>query len=361
MPEDNKTSGRKRQPSWLTGEESDAPASSGGRATAEATAEVPTEAPTGDKAGGGRRRAPLSDDTDEMPTARKVLSEEHSGNGPEGGMDRVTAIVDRIAAPPGEDRARPEQRTEGNSPAEILQRLRANPAPAMLALLILAVLTVLIWFMFLRGGEEAKTPEAGNSDGRQVAPMAAKPSSSVGGVDDTGVIFGSLDENGDKASLQGAGLQWDGSVSKKEDGAGETITLEGPTAAQIERGFKVKDSEVESGVYALAQDDGSVLHVDTHTYKLAPENATGMPVEDQMTLGTIFDLEDGSLHQAGFYVDRYESGSQTVLRKYFPGPDFSEQDSYEVSFNAPKGTPVPLLVGYRANGQENQQTKQGEE
>ena len=358
MPDDSKPPGRKRQPSWLTGEEPGVPVGMGGQVTAEASVSEPAsgDEPRDERRGGGQR-GPLSDDIDEMSTTRKVLSEEPSGAQPsEEGMDRVTAVMDRISAPPGGDWAGSKQPSGGNSPAEILQRLRTNPAPAMLALLVLAVLAIFLWFMFLRGGGETNAPEAGGADGRQEEPLAAKPSPSAGGVDETGVVFSSLDESGDKASLQGAGLEWDGSVVKKEDGAGETITLEGPTAAQIERGFKVKDSEVESGVYALAQDDGSVLHVATHTYKLAPEQDSE-DIQDEITLGTIFDIEKGSLRQSGFYIDRYDSGSQKVLRKYFRGPGFSEKNSYEVSFNAPKGTPVPLLVGYH----ENKETEQRKE
>ena len=355
MPDDTKQPGRKRQPSWLTGEESSVPAGTGGRATAEATTEATvTEPDSVDEPGSGGRRGPLSDETDGMHITRKVLSEEPSGAQPsEGGIDRITASH-------GGDRTGSKQRSGGTSLAGILQRLRTNPAPALLVLLVLAILAIFLWFMFLRGGGETNAPEAGGADGRQEAPLAAKPSPSAGVVDETGVVFSSLDEGGDKASLQGAGLEWDGSVVKKEDGAGETITLEGPTAAQIERGFKVQDSEVESGVYALAQDDGSVLHVATHTYKLAPEQDSE-DIQDEITLGTIFDIEKGSLRQSGFYIDRYESGSQKVLRKYFRGPDFSEKNSYEVSFNAPKGTPVPLLVGYHENGQENKQTEQRKE
>lgn len=361
MPDDTKPPGRKRQPSWLTGEEPDAPAGMGGQVTAEAPVSEPAsgDEPHDERRGRGRR-GPLSDDTDEMSTTRTILSEEPSGRAPEEGMDRVTAAMDRISAPPGEDRTGNKQRSGSTSPAEILQRLRTNPAPALLALLVLAVLAIFLWFMFLRGGGETNAPEAGGADGRQEAPLAAKPSPSAGGVDETGVVFSSLDESGDKASLQGAGLEWDGSISKKENGAGETITLEGPTAAQIERGFEVKDSEVESGVYALAQYDGSVLHVATHTYKLAPEQVSG-EIQDEITLGTIFDLEKGSLRQSGFYIDRYESGSQKVFRKYFHGPDFSEKNSYKVSFDAPKGTPVPLLVGYHEDGQKNRQTDAGKE
>ena len=143
-----------------------------------------------------------------------------------------------------------------------------------MALLVLVVLLVVFWFVFLRGGGETNETPTDQGSGEEKAPLAAQPSPEAGGVDNTGIVFGRLDEGGDKATLQGAGLDWEGSITPKDDGAGETITLEGPTAAQVERGFEVENSDVDSGVYALAQDDGSVL-ARQHPYLPARFSAAG--------------------------------------------------------------------------------------
>ena len=347
----------KKKPSWLTGEE-------GG-----------PQGPRQTRMPGSSGNGPLADDdTSEIPVAdheseeRLVTGSRTSG---EGGT--ATAAVPRStttrtsAVPNGPEgvQAGDKPPSGGNSPAELLGRLRANPGPALLALLVLVVLLVAFWFLFLRGGGEAAQSPTDEESGDGQAPLAAQPSPEAGGVDETGIVFSGLQEGGDTATLQGAGLDWEGTITEKEGDAGETITLEGPTAAQVERGFEVDNTDVDSGVYAVGQDDGSVLHVATHTFQLVSEQQDKEADEQivrEITYGTIFDLEEGDLQQSGFYVDRHpEQGSAKTLRTYYKAPDFDPEDSYEVSFNARKGTPVPLLVGYRDGEQENQQGNGGEE
>lgn len=343
----------KKKPAWLTGEEADAP--------------EPRRSPA------GRRKGTLAeDDMSEIPATDNPAAEDEASerlvSSPRSG-DTATATIPRVtptraSGEPGGVRAGAQARSGGSSPAEIVRRLRTNPGPALLALLVLVVLCAVLWFVFLRGGGEANETPTDSGSGGEEAPLGAQPSPEAGGVDETGIVFSNLDENGATATLQGAGLQWEGSITKKDDGAGETLTLEGPTAAQIERGFEVDNSDIDSGVYALAQDDGSVLHVATHTYQLVTqqqEEEADEEIEREITLGTIFDLEGGNLRQSGFYVDRYEPGAPKILRTYYPGPDFDEQSSYDVTYNSPKGTPVPLLVGYREEGQVDQQSNEGEE
>lgn len=349
---------QKKKPDWLTGEEADAP--------------KPQSGPT------GQQKGPLAeDDTGEIPesnnpdveeeASERLVSRPRPDNTATETIPRVTPTQASEAAggTPDDVRTGGQARSGGNSPLEIVQRLRANPAPALLVLLVLVVLLGVFWFVFLRGGGETNEAPTDKGSGGGDAPLAAQPSPEAGGVDNTGIIFSSLEEDGDNASLQGAGLDWDGSVTKKDAGAGETLTLEGPTAAQVERGFEVDNSDIDSGVYALAQDDGSVLHVATHTYQLVAQqedNEADEQIEEEITFGTIFDLEGGNLSQPSFYIDRHpEPGSPKTHRTYYKGPDFNPKDSYEVTFNAPKGTPVPLLVGYQDKGQQDQQSNQGEE
>ncbi len=350
----------KKKPAWLTGEEADPPEPQ--RSPADRRKGSMAEDDTGETA--ATENSATENPAAEDEASERLVSSPRSGEAATATIPRVTP-TQTTGAPDGL-RGGSQARSGGNSTAELVQRLRANPAPALLALLALLVLIVLFavfWFVFLRGGDEVNENLTNDGSGGGEAPLAAQPSPEAGGVDDTGIVFGRLDE-GDKATLQGAGLDWEGSITKKDGGAGETITLEGPTVAQVERGFEVDNSDVDSGVYALAQDDGSVLHVATHTYQLVAQqqdNEADEQIEKEITLGTIFDLEGGDLRQSGFYIDRHESGSPKTLRTYYKGLDFDPKDSYEVSFDVPKGTPVPLLVGYRDKGQQDQQSNQGEE
>lgn len=344
----------KKKPAWLTGEEGGAPEQE----------RIPSRS----------RKGPLADDdTSEIPATDNPAAEEEASErlvSSPGSGDAATATIPRLTptqaagAPGGVAGGSPPQ-ADGNSPAELVQRLRSNPGPALMALLVLVVLFAVFWFVFLRGGGETAQNPTNDGSGGEEAPLAAQPSPEAGGVDETGIVFSGLDESGDTATLQGAGLDWEGSITEKEGDAGETITLKGPTAAQVERGFEVDNTDVDSGVYAVGQDDGSVLHVATHTYQLVAQqqdNEADEQIEREITYGTIFDLEGGNLRQSGFYVDRHpEQGSAKTLRTYYKAPDFDPEDSYEVTFNARKGTPVPLLVGYRDKEQDSQQSNGGEE
>lgn len=353
MPE---TRPHKKKPKWLTGEEGDA-----------SEQVEPQRGPS------VSRKGPLADDdTSEIPATDNPAAEEEASerlvSSPR--PDAATATIPRFtptqaSGAPGGVPGGGQARSGGNSPAELVQRLRSNPGPALMALLVLVVLLIVFWFVFLRGGGEAAQNPTNDGSGGGEAPLAAQPSPEAGGADNTGIVFSGLDESGDTATLQGAGLDWEGTITEKEGDAGETITLEGPTAAQVERGFEVDNTDIDSGVYAVGQDDGSVLHVATHTYQLVDQQQD-VEAEEQIvreiTYGTIFDLEGGDLRQSGFYVDRHpEQGSAKTLRTYYTAPDFDPKDSYEVSFNARKGTPVPLLVGYRDGEQENQQSNGAEE
>jgi hypothetical protein len=62
-----------------------------------------------------------------------------------------------------------------------------------------------------------------------------------------------------------------------------------------------------------------------------------------VTQGSIFAVEDDRLDFTGYYRDERERGGEKVVRTYMPPGG----ENYRVSFEAPEGTPVPLLVGFR--------------
>lgn len=291
----------KKRPSWLSGE---------GDLTEERNVGSPG------------RKGPLAEaDTEELRTPREA---------PADGPRTADGAVPRVPMPgAGAGRTAATRK-------DLMGRVRANPGPAALVLVTLLVLALVFYFLFLSGGGEERTaaeqPSSGETGQAAVDPFAGGP------IRDTGVLFGALRESGGEARLDGAGLNWSGTVTKKEGEAGETVTLEGPTAAQLERGFDLGSSSVETGVYAVAQEGGEVLHVTTHTF-LPEEGAEAQ----ELTLGTVYSLEEGELGGYAYYLDERQSGSNEVTRTYVrPGAE-----SYSVSYEAEPSTFVPLLVGWR--------------
>lgn len=325
MPEST-TPRTKKRPSWLSGEE--------------AHAAGPARQPAGSRGG------PLAeDDTGEMPNVERARAGERHDERP---AAAPTETIPRVSVPDAGERPEEEQRTARPSAAEFVERLRASPAPAAIVVLVTLVLVAIFWFLFLDGGGEAgEQSAAGGGSPDRVIGAQRSPGNPFGGgpVRDSGVVFGALQEEGDEATLDGAGLNWSGTFTEKEGEAGQTVTLEGPTAAQLERGFDLGPSGVETGVYAVAQDGGQVLHVTTHTFVPKEEGREA----EEMTLGTVYALEEGELGGYAYYLDRREPGSNRVTRTYVrPG-----ESSYRVSYEAPPvaeggtGTFVPLLVGWR--------------
>jgi hypothetical protein len=325
----------KKKPAWLTGEPSE---------EAAVQQQTPTRASS--------RKGPLAqDDTGQLLTSDRV----RDAVADEG----QTQTVPRVAMPePGANGSgRDAGVPGGTSPREILERLRENPIPLVIGAVALFVAVGVLWIVF--GGAEApQTAESGTSEGANGAQRLPADAFSGGPVSDSGVAFESMRESGQEATLTGAGLEWAGSVSEKEDGQGQTVTLDGPTAAQLERGFDLGSSDVETGVYAVAQEDtGEVLHVTTQTLVPQEQGAAA----EELTLGTVHAFTDSEPSGYAFYVDQREAGSDRVTRTYVrPG-----QESYRVSYDAPvmqaigegdrNGAFVPLLVGWR--GFEDTQTK----
>ena len=319
----------KKKPTWLTGEPEE------DRVVGQQTPRV------------GSGKGPLAeDDTGNLLTAENVrtaVAEEDA--------DAQTRTVPRVGMPEVGASASDPPPAGGNSVREILERLRENPLPLIVATVALFVSVGVLWIVFGGGGGDSQTTQRSPSeraDGRQ--PLPANPFAG-GPVSDSGVAFEPLRESGDAAALSGAGLEWSGSVSEKEGGQGQTLTLDGPTAAQLERGFDVGVYDVEPGVYAVAQrDSGEVLHVTMQN--LVPQDQER--ASEEMTLGTVLAFDGGEFSGFAYYLDKREEGSDRVTRTYVrPG-----QEPYRVSYEAPvmkqaedsgdrNGAFVPLLVGWR--------------
>lgn len=234
-----------------------------------------------------------------------------------------------------------------SSQGSVLGRLRANPAPLAFALLTLMVSALFVWFFLLRSGETYTGSDA--SSAPSGADRVAEDFFPTGEVRDTGVVFDEMRVEDGEATLRGAGLEWSGAVTEKEGAEGETVTLEGPTAAQLERGFDLESSSVETGVYAVAQQSGEVLHVTTHTYLPREQSSEA----GEITLGTVHALSDGHFTGYAYYRDERQENSNLVTRTYVvPG-----RESYRVSYEAKPGTFVPLLVGWQGFGEKSPQKR----
>ncbi|WP_162924753.1 hypothetical protein [Rubrobacter indicoceani] len=239
-----------------------------------------------------------------------------------------------------------DEKTRTASDRRLFENLKDNPAPLVLAVLALFVLGT-FWFVVLEepASDQASVREEVESNSKS----AVNPFSS-GAIRDSDVTFDGLEVKDGEATLKGAGLEWSGIVSDKE-GGGETVTLEGPTAAQLERGFDLGQSSIETGVYAIAQRSGEVLHVTTHSLE------TSESIGDT-TLGTVYALDNGELSGYAYYLDERDGNSERITRTYvIPG-----KESYRVSFEAEPGTFVPLLVGWRgfdSGSQQDFQEQQG--
>jgi hypothetical protein len=278
----------KRRPAWL----SDARPEEGA-VRDDAATQVLDRPAAAEAAGAAGSRATASD-------AAQSQREEPRTSGPPEGLGSLT----------------------GRLPERTRWRLLAAGLAALALLIVLYGARMLPFF----GGTEE--PGQGTPPGQSARYFDAASS----GIEDTGVVFGGLKTEDGSATLEGAGLKWEGEIETGE--AGETITLEGPTAAQIRRGFEMPHSSIQSGVFAVAEESGAVLHVTFHTF-----DAAGTEV----TQGSIFAVEDDRLDFTGYYRDERERGSEKVVRTYMPPGG----ENYRVSFEAPEGTPVPLLVGFR--------------
>ena len=324
---------RKKKPAWLTGEPEE------DRVLGQQTPRP-----------GGRKGPLAEDDTGQLLTADRVktgLAEEEAN----AEANAQTQTVPRVGMPEAGESAPDRQSDGGNAVREILDRLRENPLPLLGGVVGLAVCIALLLIIFGGGGGEEQVADRASSGGANDAQRLPADPFAGGPVSDSGVAFEPLEESGDAAALSGAGLEWSGSVSEKEGGQGQTLTLDGPTAAQLERGFDVGGWDVEPGVYAVAQrDSGEVLHVTTQT--LVPQDQER--ASEEMTLGTVYAFQDDVFSGFAYYLDRREEGSDRVTRTYVrPG-----QEPYRVGYEAPamkqaggsddrNGAFVPLLVGWR--------------
>lgn len=256
--------------------------------------------------------------------------------------NKPSAFVQRVLSKPstfapgaaGETKTGGGEGSFGKAVGDGLSRALPTPRSRLFALMgALLVVGMVIVLYGLGVGSSDAPPKSKAAAPSANASLASPQAPADSKVVDTGITFGGLNTTKDgKASLSGAGLNWEGSVSKGD--AGETITLKGPTAVQVRRGFEMPRSSIQSGVFAVAQQGGDVLHVVFNTFEAG---------DTEITQGSIFAVKDDKLVFSGYYRDQRKTASDTVIRTYMPPGG----QNYRRSFKAPEGAPIPLLVGFK--------------
>lgn len=290
---------REERPSWLTGNAA---------TVANPAAEEETRVTRG-------RTGPLADeavDQQEVEEMRRALRKEAGEN----------------AAPRPAD---PDEHDQDEK--DLLGALREKWYVLLGAATIFVLLVVFVPRIFSAGAGDSPPPES-EPNGRAAGQPAAPE------VENTGVVFRAEapDDEGNIKLLAGD-KEWSGKL-EASDGGGEILTLEGPTAAQFKRGFELDDGAVTTGVFAVAEPDGPVVHA---TFQRA-STGTG-----EWSSGTYYVISGGEVVLEGGYTDvRPDPESDRIVRAYeerTPGDPGSEK-TFSVSFEAPEGIPIPELVGW---------------
>jgi len=210
------------------------------------------------------------------------------------------------------------------------------------------------------GGAEsgaAQEVEGGAAAAAQQAPQAPSIPAEVLPVEEKDIRFEAPVER-DGVYYLGAGEQsWKGKLETGEDG--ETLKLEGPTAAQFKGGLSLDGGRITNGIWGRAVPDGPTQHATAHRALMGTKD---------MTLGTYFVVQDGAVTGAGFYVDEPAApdaeGVSKVTRTYValdpnnpaPGVD----GAYAVRYDAASGAPVPSLVGLKDEATATAEASQSE-
>ena len=204
------------------------------------------------------------------------------------------------------------------------------------------VVAIVVVFLIARGigGGGEPAPEAPQDDpggqARRAAP--ARPEAPSGEIEETGVVIGEpvVKEEEGTYYLRAGEIAWKGRLENTE--TGEELTLEGPTAAQCKRGVTLPQGSVTTCVFGRAEPDKPILHATLHRVTVGTE---------ENTTGTYKAIDEAGVLVEGTYSDTRDGG--TVVRTYTeraPGEAAQESRSYRVSFEAPPGVPIPVLVGW---------------
>lgn len=228
------------------------------------------------------------------------------------------------------------------------------PITVPLVLLCIGVFVFATVFTSGPSGEELASSKGGSGGSKSESSNESGGGGDGGSQEqvplyDSGLAFEYSQQDG-KARLTAGDLTWEGEVERGEgEDPRETITLAGPTAAKINRGYQMEgDSagpgEVETMTYAVEAEDAPDIHA---TYQRFSGASSDGPVEAPNGAYSITE-DSGNLIAEGTYSDKRTGDGDEVIRTYtetIPGSE--EPQQFRVRYEAPPETPIPALVGWQ--------------
>lgn len=224
--------------------------------------------------------------------------------------------------------------------------------------LVLVCIGIFVFATIFTNGqtnEEIASSEGGSGEGK------GKPSQDAGNgtgqvpLYESGLVFDYTQKDG-KATLKAGDLTWEGEVTEGgEDSPKEAVTLAGPTAAKINRGYEMdggsdEPGQVETMTYAVEAEDAPDIHA---TYQRFSGHTSKGPVEAPNGSYSVT-ADSGDLIAEGNYSDRRTGGGAAgedgneVIRTYTENvPGEGEPQQFRARYEAPEGAPVPALVGWQ--------------
>lgn len=195
--------------------------------------------------------------------------------------------------------------------------------------------------------QAANGPVGSDAEGSSVAlPASQIP------LHDSGITFEPPVKKDDMYLLAAGDVSWGGEITT--DDTGETLTLEGPTAAQVKRSLTFKEGSISTGVFGRTAPDKPMQHATSHRLLL-----TGQ----EKTAGTFYEVDGTELKSMGAYFD-YRDGDE-ITRTYVEmnpdDPQSGVKDVYATTFDSPlakdkegnpttdEGPPIPTLVALHEN------------
>lgn len=294
------------------------------------------------------RQGPLYEDDGRAPAGENLVDGGPDDGGatgvgssvPQPSLQREQAGSGGLTGGATRDDAEGEEPPPRPVPEALFELFKAN---WMIVAAIAVVLFVVILAVKMIGGgassDQSTAGEAANetpppANGEQALESAPESAAST---TDTGVAFEAPTEQGGDYYIKAGELAWKG--KKEATDQGEKITVEGATAAQFTRAVALPGGSITTGVIGRAEPEGQTLHATYQRVDLG---------ENQKTSGTYYTVAEGLITSRGDYED--ERSGETVTRTYdetrYAQGSRPENVTYQVTFDAPPETPIPVLVGH---------------
>lgn len=167
---------------------------------------------------------------------------------------------------------------------------------------------------------------------------------------ESGLAFEYSETDG-AVELTAGDISWTGEVAttSESEGPTETVTLSGPTAAKIIRGYQMGDEsgdneEVATMTYAVEVEDAPDFYATSQQFSGTDTNGGTLGANGSYTVTE----DSGTLIAEGNYSDKRTGNGNEVIRTYTETvPGREESDEFRVRYEAPAEAPIPALVGWQ--------------